>query len=263
MDIILEVITLTTHLIIPDVQVKPGHDYSFLKAIGNYIVKKRPDVIVNIGDFADMPSLSSYDKGKKSFEGRRYKHDVEAVQQAMDVLLKPLRSLQARQRKNKEKVYKPRMILTLGNHEHRIDRAVDNDSMLDGTISIEDLKYVESGWEVIPFEQPIIIDGVLYAHYVTAGALGRPVGSASAIISKKHQSCVVGHQQGRQVAYAIRADGKTLTAIIAGSCYEHDEDYMGAQGNHYWRGIVVLHEVNDGCFDEMFVSLDFLKKRYL
>ena len=98
---------------------------------------------------------------------------------------------------------------------------------------------------------------------VTAGALGRPVGSAAAIISKKHQSCVVGHQQGRQVAYAIRADGKTLTAIIAGSCYEHDEDYMGAQGNHYWRGIVVLHEVKDGCFDEMFVSLDFLKKRYL
>ncbi len=155
------------------------------------------------------------------------------------------------------------MVLTLGNHEHRINRAVENDSMLDGTISIEDLKYAEAGWEVIPFEQPVIVDGVLYAHYVTAGALNRPVGSAAAIISKKHQSCVVGHQQGRQVAYAIRADGKTLTAIIAGSCYEHDEDYMGAQGNHYWRGIVVLHEVHDGCFDEMFVSLDFLKKRYL
>jgi hypothetical protein len=38
---------------------------------------------------------------------------------------------------------------------------------------------------------------------------------------------------------------------------------MGAQGNHYWRGIVVLHEVVDGCFDEMFVSLKFLKDRYL
>jgi len=154
---------LTTHLVIPDVQVKPGHDYSFLKAIGNYIVKKRPDVIINIGDFADMPSLSSYDKGKKSFEGRRYKHDVEAVHEAMDILLKPLRTLQARQRKNKEKVYKPRMVLTIGNHEHRINRAVENDSMLDGTISIEDLKYAEAGWEVLPFEQPIIIDGVLYS----------------------------------------------------------------------------------------------------
>jgi len=250
-------------LIIPDCQIKPGHDYNYLRAIGNYIVKKRPDVIVNIGDFADMPSLSSYDKGKKSFEGRRYKNDVVATQEAMNILLKPLRDLQARQRRNKDKVYKPRMVLTLGNHEHRINRAVENDSMLDGTISIEDLKYAEAGWEVIPFEQPVIVDGVLYAHYVTAGALNRPVGSAAAIISKKHQSCVVGHQQGRQVAYAIRADGKTLTAIIAGSCYEHDEDYMGAQGNYYWRGIVVLHEVHDGCFDEMFVSLDFLKKRYL
>jgi len=254
---------MPTHLVIPDVQVKPGQDFTFLKAVGNYIVKKRPDVIVNIGDFADMPSLSSYDKGKKSFEGRRYKHDVEAVHSAMDVLLKPLRQLQDRHRRNKEKVYKPRMVLTIGNHEHRINRAIENDSMLDGTISLEDLGYEKAGWDVMPFEQPVIIDGVLYAHYVTAGALNRPVGSAAAIISKKHQSCVVGHQQGRQVAYAIRADGKTLTAIIAGSCYEHDEDYMGAQGNHYWRGIVVLHEVNDGCFDEMFVSLDFLKKRYL
>jgi len=254
---------MTTHLIIPDCQIKPGHDYSYLKAIGNYIVKKRPDVIINIGDFADMPSLSSYDKGKKSFEGRRYKHDVAAVHEAMDILLKPLKDLQARQRRNKDKVYKPRMVLTLGNHEHRINRAVENDSMLDGTISIEDLKYAESGWEVIPFEQPVIIDGVLYSHYVTAGALNRPVGSAAAIISKKHQSCVVGHQQGRQVAYATRADGQTLTAIIAGSCYEHDEDYLGAQGNNYWRGIVVLHEVHDGCFDEMFVSLKFLTKRYL
>jgi hypothetical protein len=84
---------MPTHLVIPDVQVKPGQDFNFLKAIGNYIVKKRPDVIVNIGDFADMPSLSSYDKGKKSFEGRRYKHDVEAVHSAMDILLKPLRQL--------------------------------------------------------------------------------------------------------------------------------------------------------------------------
>jgi len=45
---------MTTHLIISDVQVKPGDNYWFLKAIGNYIVETRPDVVVNIGDFADM-----------------------------------------------------------------------------------------------------------------------------------------------------------------------------------------------------------------
>jgi len=39
---------------------------------GQYAVDKKPDVIVHIGDHWDMPSLSHYDKGTKSFEGRRY-----------------------------------------------------------------------------------------------------------------------------------------------------------------------------------------------
>ena len=49
------------HLIIPDCQIRAGDNFDFLRAIGNYIVRKQPDVIVNLGDFADLPSLSSYD----------------------------------------------------------------------------------------------------------------------------------------------------------------------------------------------------------
>src|SRR5437868_3592556 len=50
-------------MVLPDVQAKPGVDFSFLSRIGQYALDKRPEVIVCIGDFADMPSLSSYDKG--------------------------------------------------------------------------------------------------------------------------------------------------------------------------------------------------------
>jgi len=67
---------MTTHLVLPDMQVKEGVDLSYLDWVGKYIVDKKPDVIINIGDFADMPSLSMYDVGKKSFEGRRYKKDI-------------------------------------------------------------------------------------------------------------------------------------------------------------------------------------------
>ena len=122
--------------------------------------------------------------------------------------------------------------------------------------------YSEWGWEEHPFLQPVVIDGVCYSHYFTTGILGKPATTASAQLAKKHQSCIAGHQQGRQVAYATRADGIRITSIIAGSCYEHDEDYLGAQGNNYWRGILMLHEVENGQFDEMFVSLKYLKKRY-
>jgi hypothetical protein len=87
-----------------------------------------------------------------------------------------------------------------------------------------------------------------------------PAATAAAQLRKANMSCIAGHQQGRQVAYASKATGETITSIIAGSCYEHDEDYLGVQGNKHWRGIIMLNEVNNGSFDESFVSLKFLEK---
>lgn len=253
---------MTRHIVLPDCQVKPGADLSYLRAIGNYIAEKKPDSIINIGDFADMPSLSSYDIGKKSFEGRTYKADVEATREAMRVLMDPIMGKIERIRLNKKKQWNPNLVLTLGNHEHRIDRAIEYDRKLEGLISVDDLKYEEWGWNVIPFLEPINIDGVLYAHYFTSGVMGRPVTTARQLLLKKHMSCIAGHQQGRDVSYDKRGDGKQVTAIIAGSCYPHDEGYMDHQSNRHWRGIVVLNQVDDGQFDEMFVSLDYLMRKY-
>lgn len=250
------------HLVIPDVQAKPGIDFSYLENIGKYICEKQPDVVVCLGDFADMPSLSSYDVGKKAFEGRRYRSDIAAGHTAMETLLGPLRAYNQAAAKNHKARYQPRMVLTLGNHENRINRAVNDDAKLDGTISIEDLQYKEFGWEVHDFLDVVVIDGVAYSHYFTTGLLGRPCTTASAQLTKKHMSMVAGHQQGLQVATAHRADGKRLTSIIAGSCYEHDEDYMSSQGNNHWRGFLVLHDVTEGEFDLMSVSLNYLNKKY-
>ena len=148
---------MSKHIYIPDVQFRPGDSTEFLKAIGNYIVDKKPEVVINGGDFADMPSLSSYDVGKKNFEGRRYRSDVEATHHAMEVLLSPIKEFNARAKKGHRERYNPRMVLTLGNHEDRISRAVNNDAKLDGTIGLQDLKYAEFGWEVYPFLQPVNI----------------------------------------------------------------------------------------------------------
>lgn len=253
---------MTTHVYIPDNQIRPGDDVTFLNKIGMYLVDKQPDVIICAGDFADMPSLSSYDVGKKVFEGRRYKADIDAAHEGMKALLSPMWEFNKKAKKNKEKQYKPRMVLTLGNHEERINRAVNDDPKLEGVLSIEDLKYKEYGWEVHDFTEVVVIDGVAYSHYFTTGVAGRPASTASALLSKKHMSCVAGHMQGRQVASAFKADGNPITCIIAGSCYEHQESYLGPQGNRHWHGLVVLHEVKDGSFDEMFCSLDWIKKKY-
>jgi len=249
-------------LVIPDLQIKPGVSIEHLEHIGKYIVDKRPDVIVQIGDFADMSSLSSYDKGKKAFEGRRYKADVESVIKAQEVLLEPLYHLRLQQTRNRKKVYTPRMVLTLGNHENRIERAINNSPELDGVLSVNDLEFESYGWEVFPFLEVVVIEGVAFSHYFPTGLAGRPPSTANAQLNKNHQSCVAGHQQGRQVAYGKRADGRRIISIIAGSAYIHDEEYLGFQGNKHWRGVIMLNEVEDGEFDEMFISLDYLNRKY-
>ena len=250
------------HLVLPDVQAKPGHDFTYLNKIGRYIVEKKPEKIICLGDFADMPSLSTYDIGKKSFEGRRYTADIKAAKDAMSALMDPIFAFNAKAKKNKEKQYAPDLILTLGNHEHRINRAVDGDPKLDGVLAMEDLGYKEFGWKVVPFLDVVVVDGIAYSHYFTSGLLGRPVTTAAACLAKKHQSCIQGHQQGLQIHTGFKADGKQLTSIIAGSCYEHNEDYMSFQGNNHWRGFLVLHDVQDGEFDTMPVSLKYINRKY-
>jgi hypothetical protein len=243
---------LSKHLVIPDTQVKEGVPLEHLTWVGKYIADKKPDVVVMIGDFADMESLCSYEVGKKSFEGRRYKKDLQVVYKAMGLLMSPLKKLKK----------KPRLVLTLGNHEDRITRAIEADPKLDGVLSLDDLKYKSWGWEVYPYLKPVVIDGVIYSHYFPSGQLGRPCTSARAMINKHHMSCIAGHQQGRDIAYGKRADGKSITGIIAGSFYQHDESYLNPFTNNVWKGIYVLHEVKDGEFDEMAVSLKFLKRKY-
>jgi hypothetical protein len=213
-----------------------------------------------IGDWWDMESLCSYDKGKASFEGRRYKKDIDAGNLAMDLFLQPIKAERERLKVNKKKQWKPRMVFTIGNHEQRIERAIEDNAMLEDTIGYHDLNLDD--WEVADFLQPVIIEGVAFSHYFTTGVMGRPVTSARAMLTKKMMSCVMGHVQDRDIAYGKRADNARLTGLFAGMYTQHDEAYLGNQGNGSWKGIWLLNEVENGSFDELPVSLNYLKNKY-
>lgn len=250
------------HLVIPDTQTKPGVPLEHLDWIAQFAVDKKPDVLVIIGDWADMPSLSSYDINTKSAEGRTYRDDILAANDALQRLMAPIEQEMERIQRRHLTRWNLRKIVTLGNHEDRINRTIEHDRKLEGTLSVDDLFFKQWGFEVYPFREVVVVDGVAYAHYFSSGVKQLPCTSARAILNKHHMSCFAGHQQGNDIAYGKRADGTRITAIIAGSCYLHEEPYMGPQGNKHWRGVYMLHEVNDGAFDEMPVSLSFLREKY-
>ncbi len=107
------------------------------------------------------------------------------------------------------------------------------------------------------------IDGIAYSHYFYNPMTGRPYGGQNIETRLKTvgHSFTMGHQQGYWVGMR-EALGSRHRGLVAGSCYLHDEDYKGPQGNSHWRGIVVCNQVERGSYDLMEVSLDYLCRRY-
>lgn len=235
----MEIILSRSHLAIPDIQAKDGVSLDHLNWIGQFIVRKKPDVVIQVGDFSDLPSLSSYDKGKRSFEGRRYKKDITAAKEAMDILLGPLREYNARMRETKHAQYKPRLVLTLGNHEQRIERAVELQPELEGLMSYDDLPYED--WEVHDFLKPVVIDGILYVHYLSNPMTGKPFsGSALNQLAKAQHSFFVGHKQTLDVATYFSPAGKQTWGIVAGACLTPDHKVLTADLRYVELGSIVV-----------------------
>jgi hypothetical protein len=252
---------MSTHLVVPDTQCKPGAPTDHLRWLGAYILDRKPDVVVHLGDHWDMPSLSSYDRGKKASEGRRFSDDVDAGNAAWKLIDAPTEKANWSRRKRGTDEYTPRKVRLIGNHENRITRAVEDDARFEGAVGLDQLQ--SPGWEVHDFLQPVFIDGVAYCHYFYNPMSGRPYGGQNVETRLKTigHSFTMGHQQG--LWYGLRSTiGGIQHGLVAGQFYLHDEEYLGPQGNSGWRGIIVKHQVGEGAYDPMFVSIQYLCQRY-
>lgn len=255
--------TGTVHIVIPDTQTKYGVATKHLEWVAQYIVDKFagvPDVrIIMLGDHWDMPSLSSYDrKGGKLMEGRRYVTDVRYGNLAWSQLSEPLVAAEQRTGVEFDKHY------LRGNHEERINRAINQDAQLEGLVGYDQLQVdIDGLWRIHDFLEPVRLDGVTYAHYFQARGSNRPLGGQSidARIKTVGHSFTQGHTPGLWFGRREHLHGAHL-GLVAGSCYLHDEEYMGHQGNNHWRGIVICYDVRQGDYDIKPVSLNSLCQRY-
>lgn len=247
-----------THLAVPDTQIGPGRQINHIYWLAHYALDKRPDVVVLLGDWYDLPSLSTHEKrGHSSTEKKRLRADLDAGARGLDIL----GELWDKHR------YNPERHVVLGNHENRLQRAIDADPhLLEGMASNADFKFKEWGWRVHPFLQPVNIDGVRYCHFfphnsrgeVTQTKNGAP--NARAQVQRQMKSATAGHKQGLDVAVVPTVDG-LQRGIISGSFYLHNEEYMGPL-NNYWRGLILKHGVYCGDYSLCEVDLPFLASRY-
>jgi len=240
--------------VIPDTQVKPGVKNPLIP-IAHHICDIKPRYVIHGGDHWDFPSLSRYDKGKKSHRTKSYLKDMRAGNKAMDEFWDILNKKWAKHQEECE------FILHQGNHEERRVRAIQYgpDELLE---LIEECDYNHKGWnKVVKFLEVNIVEGIHFTHYFANLNSAYPIGSAAQLIKKKLSSCLAFHKQGFDYAEQTAEEGRLIQCMIVGSCYFHDENYKN-HNNHHWRGVVVLTNVRNGMYDFARYSLTELERYY-
>lgn len=251
------------HLVIPDQHAHPDHGNERADWLGALIKDLKPDVVVNLGDAADMASMSTYDKGKGSFHGRNYQKDIESHLDFQERMWYPIR---------KSKKKQPDKYFLEGNHEYRIKRAIDLNPELEGDrfgVSFKDLALQDYYHEVVEYvgSTPgiVTIDGVSYAHYFITGVSGRPIGGEHhgySLIAKNFSSCTCGHSH--TIDWAVRTDtsGKKIMGLVAGVYQDYQSSWAGHINDYWWSGVVIKREVENGVYNPQFVSIEELRKEY-
>lgn len=202
----------------------------------------------------------SYDRGTKAFQGRTYKADVEAHYDFQERLWAPSRQAKKRM---------PRRVTLIGNHEQRIDRAIQIQPELEGVISYKDLNLDRWYTDVVHYDGAtpgsIEIDGVTYAHYLVSGISGRPIYGEHhgySLLAKNHSSCTVGHSHTLDYCIRTRADGSKIMGLSAGVFVDYRPSFAGSASN-LWNSCVIKKTfIKPGVYDIEVVSLEKLRKEY-
>lgn len=252
---------MTKILVIPDQHAHPDFDNDRADLLGRFLLDLKPEYLVNIGDAADMASLSGYDKGKRSFTGRSYAKDIDSHLDFQERMWEPIK-------KSKKRL--PYSVVLEGNHEHRVERALDLAPELEGTISFDDFKFHDYYDHIVRYEGATpgvtCIESIYFSHYFTSGVMGRPIAGehpAYSILTKQFVSCVQGHTH--TVDYCVRttAHGSKVHGLVAGVFQDYRSQWAGTSNDLWWRGLVVLNNVDGrGGFEPQFVTIDALKKEY-
>jgi len=250
-------------LVVPDQHAHPEHNNDRADWLGKFILDRKPDMVVNMGDTFDMPSLSSFDKGKASFYGASYEKDINSGLEFLDRMWSPIR---------KAKRKRPYSVFLEGNHEHRLKKVLEYEPQLAGDrfgVSYKNYQLKDYHHEVVYYEgqTPGIYttEGVSFAHFMVSGLMGRPIGGehhAASLLAKNHCSCVVAHSHTTDWAVRSSPTGGRIMGLVAGVYQDYKSSWAG-NVNHLWsRGVCYLRNVEEGTYDFEFIGLETLRREY-
>lgn len=253
-------------LVVPDAHAHPHVSNDRFKWLGRFIVENQPEVVVDIGDWGDLVSISKYTEPCSP----TLDEEIKTIRESNKLTFGAIqRYNNTHQRARKKRFYRPKIIRTMGNHDdRRISDWLKNHPDDSNKLTFSNLGFGNYDEEIVPFLKPKLFSGISFCHYFYEKDPRYAISDAHALNSKKHMSCIQGHTHTRDYAEAVRADGIRIQSVIVG-CYLDPNDkspqaYAGPQGiARSWSGLVMLRDVNEkGEYDVEFIGVDRIKREY-
>lgn len=251
----------------------PDVDKSRFHLLGQLIADKRPDTIIQGGDFLSMESLSHWDKDKRQIiEGRRLAKDLQSAIESWKIVEGYVQKVAKYDRYVKRKFYHPDLVWFEGNHEDWLNQYVQRKPEWEGIIEVPNHLEINenlfASFDYVPWKEIRVIDGILYCH-APIGRTG-PIYSkyitTKALIDMSNIPIVFGHTHRRQDDTIARYDDdgnlKTIRSVCGGCFFDEWPHYAEGNTNDYWQGCLLLHVYDHGKFDVEEWSLERLRKVY-
>lgn len=217
---------LRKFLVFSDLHITPkSYDTKVLKEIAQMILTARPHNIICTGDLGDFASQNRYVKDRGTFS---VADELTAVMNYIEgYITSPIKKLQAKQRRDKKKIYKPRIVFCLGNHDSYVSQAL--------THMLESLKI-----EVVQHRDFINVDGVLFSHTFDNGISGSACTNTLQIIQNTFMRTVSGHSHVRSITEYRNAEGTKIFAIKMPCATMAEPEWAGQSAKKWDRGYLCL-----------------------
>lgn len=235
----------------------PGQDKSRIKWIARYIAETNPDLVVQIGDFADWNSLSRHEKpGTIGYADKpAFVDDLESAEEVLSIYRQILKD-------------GPPSHITYGNHEERLERW-DNDQPESKGLSFADRRDVlfkNYGWKTYAYGQWLFIGGVGFVH-VPHNLMGREYGgkTVNTIANDAVFSIVFGHSHRKaEVSVPKIGPARSVEILNLGTAMPQGlvKYYAGKSMTGWAYGIWQL-DIRDGhIVGHSYISMADMESRY-
>lgn len=235
----------------------PGQDKSRIKWIARYIADTNPDLVVQIGDFADWNSLSKHEKpGTIGYADKpAFVDDLESAEEVLSIYRQILKD-------------GPPSHITYGNHEERLERW-DNEQPESKGLSFADKRDVlfkNYGWKTYAYGQWLFIGGVGFVH-VPHNLMGREYGgkTVNTIANDAVFSIVFGHSHRKaEVSVPKIGPARSVEILNLGTAMPQGlvKYYAGKSMTGWAYGVWQL-DIRDGhIVGHSYISMADMESRY-